>query len=159
MYNPTNSQCAPVYNASYGFPDGAQNQIFVGLQDVEGSIGDTLISQEVSMLDSHTGSFLLSPSRTSQLTLKDDGNIVFSDVRTGHVHWQSNTAGIKGVAPYHLSLLNDGNLVLSDENNTVFWETNTAGKGCAPYKLKVRDVVSLALVDCNGETLWKPTMA
>jgi hypothetical protein len=71
MNNPTNAQCAPVYNASYGFPDGAQNQIFVGMQEMEGSLGDTLRSDEDNhVIDSSDATFMVSPHRASQLTVK-----------------------------------------------------------------------------------------
>lgn len=152
MLNPTNSQCAPIYSAEYGYPDGAQHQIFVDDFKCIANEGDTLISNKDSTVSSGTNP-LTTPSCTTKLAVQGDGNLVFSDVSSGKVHWASNTAG-KGSAPYRLQVQNDGNLVLSDSKLSPIWTSSTAGKGCAPYSLKVRDVRKLSLVDCNGEPLW-----
>jgi len=156
MLNPVNTQSAPTYSDAYGFPDGAQHQIFVSMPAVANSIGDTLTSNGVSTISSNPHTMLVSPSRTtgSQLTIQDDGNLVLYDVSKGSVHWSSNTANAKGVAPYHLILKSDGDLVVVDSQNTQFWASNTTNVGCAPYKLKVRDVLSIKIVDCNDEPIW-----
>jgi hypothetical protein len=154
IHNPTNWQCAPTYNTYYGFPDGAQNQIFGdGLEELPGSIGDTLISNtETNSLSS--SSILVSPKFATQLSVLADGNVVLSDVESGKIHWTSDTSGVKGVAPYSFTMRDNGDLVLTDSNNLKFWSSNTANVGTAPYKLKLRDQVSLAVVDANGHTLW-----
>jgi hypothetical protein len=155
--NPTNWQCAPIYNSPYGFQDGAQKEIFSdSFEELPGSIGDTLISKDldISVIHSSPDTILVSPSSATKLVVQDDGDIVLSDVSRGKIYWNSNTAGVNGVAPYHLTMQNDGNLVLSDDVGSVFWTSNTANKGTAPYRLKLRDLVSLSVVDRDGYTLW-----
>jgi len=156
MLNPVNTQSAPTYSNEYGFPDGAQHQIFLSMPTVENSIGDTLSSNGVNTISANQ--YIVSPSRTSgsRLAIEDDGNLVLYDVSKGSVHWSSNS-NANGVAPYTLTMQNDGDLVIVDSQNTKFWSSNTANIGCAPYKLKVRDVRSLKIVDCNEEPIWSAT--
>jgi len=154
--NPVNSQCAPTYNDGYGFSDGAQNRIFTNVQELPGSIGDTLISHaKVNILSSSPATTLVSPGHYTKLDVHDDGNVVLSDISTGKVLWASNTAGVNGVAPYRLTMQKNGNLVLLDSQSQIFWATNTAHVGPSPYKLKLRDTPSsLYIVDANGELIW-----
>jgi len=156
MFMPTNWQCAPTYSDAYGFPDGAQNQIFVdGLQGPQGTLGDTLVSnKDLNVISSSPRTGLSSPSFDTSLIVTEDGNVVFSVIRTGKVIWSSNTAGVNGVAPYRLTMQNDGQLVLQDSTNAVFWSSNTKNIGTGPYKLKVRDVQRLTIVDRDGELVW-----
>jgi len=158
MVNPTGAQCAPIYSAEYGFPDGAQHQIFTDDFKCIQNSGDTLVSSgsKPSTLTSSPATVLASPNCASKLSLTADGNVQFADVNSGKVLWNSNTASKGGVAPFRLTVQNDGNLVLYDSKSTSLWTSNTAGaaNACAPYSLKVRDSAKLTLVDCNGEPLW-----
>jgi hypothetical protein len=155
MANPTNAQCAPIYSAEWGYPDGAQHQIFTDTLDCIQNVGDTLISNtKVNSISSDDGTQLASPSCGTQLTVLDDGNVVHSAVNNGKTYWSSATAGLGGVAPFRLTMQNDGNLVLTDSQSTSLWSSETAGMGCAPYSLKLRDPAKLTVVDCNGEPLW-----
>jgi len=156
IFNPVNSQCAPTYNAWYGFQDGAQNQIFAdNLQELPGSIGDTLISSNNNdVIHSSPSTILVSPGYYTKLVVQDDGNVVLLDVASRKVHWSTNTAGVNGVAPYHLIMQNDGNLVLKDSKSNIFWSSNTVNLGRAPYRLKLRDLVSLTIVDANSSPIW-----
>jgi len=154
MANPTNAQCAPIYSHEYGYPDGAQHQIFVDDFKCIQNIGDTLISNtNTGSISSSPATVLATPACASKLSVQNDGNVVLSDVNNGMVHWSTNTAG-KGTAPYRFTMQNDGNLVLSDSKSSSLWTSGTAGKGCSPYSLKVRDMRHLTVVDCNGEPLW-----
>jgi len=156
MLNPTNTQSAPTYTDAYGFPDGAQNQIFTNAPVVPSNVGDTLVSNGLNSISSNPYSILVSPSLTtgSRLVIQADGNLVLYDMVSGAVRWSSNTAGVSGTAPYKLTLQASGELGIYDANNKQFWSTNTANKGVAPYKLKVRDQHSLKIVDSNGTPLW-----
>jgi len=153
MANPTNAQCAPIYSYQYGFPDGAQHQIFVDDFKCIQNNGDTLISNTTHTITSNQQ--LASPSCTTKLFVQNDGNVVLSDVNSGKVYWSTNTAG-KGAAPYSLTMQNDGNLVLSDSRSSSIWSSGSAGKGaCSPYRLRLRDMETrLTLVDCNAEQVW-----
>jgi hypothetical protein len=153
MLNPTNSQCAPVYNDSYGFPDGAQNQIFTNRPaQPSNSLGDTLFS--TSFISS--SSVLISPAFRTTLVVQSDGNVVLKDYPNGTTRWSTNTAG-KGTGPHRLTIQSDGNLVLYDSTNTPQWSSGTAGKGVGPYRLKLRDNKTLVVVDSNSTPLWKAT--
>jgi len=156
MANPTNAQCAPIYSHEYGYPNGAQHQIFVDDFKCIQNIGDTLISNGNSSISSSPATQLATPACATMLAVQSNGNLVLSDVSSGKVYWSTNTAG-KGVAPYRLTIQNGGNLVLSDSNSSSLWTSGTGGVGCSPYSLKVRDLVKLTVVDCNGEPLWSAT--
>lgn len=152
MFNPTNAQCAPVYNDSYGFPEGAQHQIFTNRPaSPAGSLGDTLFS--TNSITSSSNTILVSPGFRTKLVVQGDGNAVLSDLNGSAAHWTSNTAG-KGKAPYSLTMQGDGNLVLSDSTMGVIWSSGTAGQGVGPYRLKLRDMNTLTVVDSNSTPLW-----
>jgi len=155
MFNPTNIQCAPIYSKEYGYPHGAQHQIFIDDFKCIQNSGDTLISvsDEKPASISSTGSPLVTPACATKLTVQNDGNVVLSDVSNGRIYWSSNTAG-KGTAPYRLTVQTDGNLILSDANSSTLWSTGTSNGGVAPYSLKIRDLVTLVLVDFNGDPIW-----
>jgi hypothetical protein len=153
MLNP--GHYAPTYAPEYGFPNGAQNQIFTDkFECLSGHIGDTLISTSNVTTIHSSSSILASPGCNSYLSVEEDGNVVLKDVKTGKSHWSSGTSGVNGVAPYHLTMEKDGNLVLYDSLSSVFWSSETSKVGCSPHHLKVRDVLSLRIVDCNGEPIW-----
>jgi len=156
MFNPVNTQSAPNYTDIYGFPDGAQNQIFTNAPVVQSSVGDTLLSSGLNTISSAPYSILVTPSLNagSRLSIQGDGNLVFYDMVSGNAIWSSNTAGVSGSAPYRLMLQSTGNLVIVDSRNVQYWASNTANKGVAPYKLKVRDPHSLTIVDSNGTLIW-----
>lgn len=157
MPMPTNWQCAPTYNTYYGFPDGAQHQIFTDSENVAfGSIGDVIRSGDV--ISSSAGSFMLSPHGHTKLAVQENGELVLSDARNGRVYWSTNTAG-QGVGPYYLVVGEDGVLALKDSKSAVLWHSDTAAKGVAPYRLKLKDVVSLKLVDSNSSPVWEPEYA
>jgi len=159
MANPVNTQSAPTYVAAYGFPDGAQHQIFTNALTISNSIGDTLLTNgdgESYISSANPQTIMVSPSRNtgSKLTIQNDGNLLLTDMATNTIRWTSNTAGINGTAPYSLILQKSGNLEIVDSHNKVYWQTNTANIGFAPYKLKLRDILSLSVVDSNGTPIW-----
>jgi hypothetical protein len=153
MDNPTNIQCAPIYNNAYGYPEGAQHQIFDDEQKcLQGTVGDTLTSnQNTSAI--YSPLVMTSPGCATSLSVQSNGRVVLTDVASGKQHWATNNTAT-GSAPYRLTMQNDGNLVLSDSRSTQLWSSNTANVGCAPYKLKLRDVLKLTVVDCNSEPIW-----
>jgi len=159
MQNPTNAQCAPIYSFEYGYPDGAQHQIFIDDFKCIQNVGDTLKSDSnTNSITSAPATQLATPSCTTKLAVQNDGAVVLSDVSNGRVYWSTNTAG-KGTAPYKLTVQNDGNLVLHDSQSASLWTSGTAGVGCGPYSLKARDLAKLTLVDCNGEPIWSAGQA
>jgi len=153
MGNPTNAQCAPIYSQEYGYPNGAQHQIFIDDFKCIQNIGDTLISNANNRITSSPATQLATPACATKLVVQSDGNVVLSDVSNGKVFWSTNTAG-KGVAPYRFAIQDDGNLVLSDSTGSSLWTSGSGGVGVAPYILKVRDVVQLTVVDFNGDPIW-----
>jgi len=154
MGMPTNSQCAPIYNTIYGFPDGAQHGIFTNSPAApSNSFGDTLYSTTSPMSLTSTSS-IITASHQAQLVVQGDGNVVFESIGASNkTLWSTNTAG-KGVAPFKLTIQTDGNLVLVDSKSTTLWASNTAGLGFAPYRLKVRDQNQLLVVDRDSTPLW-----
>jgi len=156
MENPTNAQCAPTYNTYYGFPDGAQHQIFTNSPaPPPASFGDTLFSvsaQGPSAISSTA--LLVSPSQQSQLVVQGDGNLVFETIgQVNKTIWTSGSAG-KGSGPYTLTMQNDGDLVLSDSKSETIWTSGTAGLGYGPYRFKIRDINQLLVVDRDSTPLW-----
>jgi hypothetical protein len=67
--------------------------------------------------------------------------------------WVSGTNGM-GHGPYQLSILDEGDLILTDKDNTVLWNTQTAGKGIGPFRLEVTDYGKLVLADSHEIILW-----
>jgi len=154
MANPTNTQSAPTYTSEYGFPHGAQHQIFTTQPNFPNSVGDTLKSDGTRQITSNPTEILYSPSGNTNLTVQGDGNVVLFD--NGRALWSTKTAGINGAAPYKLIMQSNGNLELQDNTSRVFWASKTVNLAnmCAPYKLKVRDINSLKIVDCNETPIW-----
>jgi len=154
MANP--GHYAPIYSKEYGYPDGAQHQIFTDNPNCRsGSVGATLISSgNNTAIHSSPATILTSPLCDTWLAVQADGNVVLYDA-SGKARWTSNTAG-KGTAPYRFTIQSDGNLVLYDSKSTSLWTSNTVNRAnaCAPYSLKLRDPSRLLVVDCNGEPLW-----
>jgi hypothetical protein len=154
MANPTNTQSAPTYTSAYGFPHGAQHQIFTTQPNFHNSVGDTLMSDGTRQITSNPTEILYSPSGNTNLTVQGDGNVVLYN--NDRLVWSTKTAGINGAAPYKLIMQSNGNLELQDNTSRVFWASNTVNLAnmCAPYKLKVRDINSLKIVDCNETPIW-----
>jgi len=140
MLNPTNEQCAPIYSKEYGYPHGAQHQIFVDNFKCIPSSGDTLISAADDTYNypasiTSTGNPIVTPACATKLVVQSDGNLVLSEVNNGRTIWSTNTAG-KGTGPYRLTIQNDGNLVLTDANSQTIWATGPFSAGVAPFFLK-----------------------
>jgi len=117
---------------------------------------DTLVSNGDNTLLS--SSSLISPNNITKLTINNDGYVIFSNIHSGRVYWSAKTlAGSEGVAPFQLTLQNDGNVILSDAKSRIFWSSNSGNNnaGCAPYSLTVRDdPISLNVADCAGARVW-----
>jgi len=110
-----------------------------------------LCAQGKAILTSNRDNTIFSPLNNTQLTLLDNGNVVFSYLR--QALWTTHTAG-KGVAPYQLVLQENGNLELIDSTATVLWSSNSASAAaCAPFTLVVGDL-SLSINDCQGKSIW-----
>lgn len=56
--------------------------------------------------------------------------------------------------PYHLSVQNDGNLVVYDANNRAIWNAGTQNKGNAPHTLTMQDDGHLVLKGVAGTVWW-----
>ena len=67
-------------------------------------------------------------SATSRLVVQADGNVVLSRNRDGAVLWATNTTG-KCVK--ELSLLTNGNFLLTACDGSTLWESNTTGLAVA----------------------------
>jgi hypothetical protein len=56
---------------------------------------------------------------------------------------------------YALVMQSDGNLVLyKNADNTIVWQSNTAGKGTAPYKLYMQATGDLQILDSTNSVYW-----
>lgn len=76
-------------------------------------------------------------SSNCQLRVQDDGNMVLYNYN--NVKWASSTNG-KGAKPYFLTLRENGNLVLSDNNKVTLWQSNTGDRGVGPFRAIAQDV-------------------
>ena len=105
----------------------------------------------------YQGQCLMSLSRNYYAVVQPDGNFmvyVSCHFHPKNVLWSSNTAGI-GVGPYNLSLIKDGNLVLSDSKGKTFWATNSYQNGTYPFELVMQNDGNLVLLDSNNKILWQ----
>ena len=91
--------------------------------------------------------------------VQSDGNFVlykgndFSK-RTNPL-WASNTWSSRNPRPFKLSLLNDGNLVLLDKDNTPVWTSNTENRGeKGKHKLILQNDGHLVLYDSVMTPIW-----
>lgn len=93
--------CAPHYNSSFGYPDGAQHQIFTNMPALPTkAIGDTLDTGK--FLSSSDETYLLSPCRRSRLIVQANGNIALYNVTSGLVQWSSESQGKGTYVFYYL---------------------------------------------------------
>jgi hypothetical protein len=65
-----------------------------------------------------------------------------------------NTSIVSSNGYWKLSVQGDGNLVLKDKSEIVFWSTNTSGKGAQPYFLKLQNDANLVMYDSKGSPTW-----
>ena len=84
------------------------------------------------------------------MILQNDGNLVLSYVPQRVPLWSSNTQGYLNIVD--VLMQTDGNLVLRDNNNNSFWESNTSSTGAI---LILHDNGNAAIHDINNATLWE----
>lgn len=95
----------------------------------------------------NTGSYLMSPSAHSVLSLQTDGNLVlYSD---SSVQWYSHT---NGTAADHLVMQTDGNLVLYTSAGAALWSSGTVGNAGA--KAILQSDGNLVIYSSGGAPLW-----
>lgn len=93
--------------------------------------------------------YLTSSNGTYRFYLQGDGNLVVRNTQTGAALWAANTHNKSAV---RLSMLSDGNLVLSTAANAQVWSSNTSGKG-ASYLIMQNDG-NLVLASAAGAMVW-----
>eukprot|EP00835_Amoeboradix_gromovi_P006927 NODE_946_length_2854_cov_0.150635.p1 type:complete len:201 gc:universal NODE_946_length_2854_cov_0.150635:983-381(-) len=94
----------------------------------------------------------LGNSSGGTFAVQEDGNLVI--YFNGNPKWASNTAG-SGTAPFQLSLLNDGNLVLTDSTGLSLWKTKHDRKiSQLPCHLIFQDDGNLVIYDAVNTPLW-----
>jgi hypothetical protein len=85
-----------------------------------------------------------------------DGNLVLYKSESfvpSNAAWASNTYG-KGVAPRHITMQDDGNLVIYDANGHATWASGTYGKGTGPFRLVMQADRNLVIYDAHGHATW-----
>ncbi|NEQ42879.1 MAG: hypothetical protein F6K00_04680 [Leptolyngbya sp. SIOISBB] len=118
------------------------------------------ISSQNEMIE---GSYLKSINSSYKFVVQGDGNIVLYENSKGNGNivsyenaraiWASNTDG-KGIPPFRLILMEDGNLLLLDANEQVTWASNTSKKGKSPHTLKLQNDRNLVIYDSLGQAMW-----
>jgi hypothetical protein len=95
----------------------------------------------------NVGSYLMSPSTHSVLSMQGDGNlVVYSNAEP---KWNSSTGGS---GADHLVMQTDGNLVLYTASGVPKWFTNTSGNPGA--KLVIQSDGNLVLYSAGNAPLW-----
>ncbi|OWA54377.1 hypothetical protein BV898_18781 [Hypsibius exemplaris] len=104
----------------------------------------------------HIGQVMWSPSRTTQLRMQADGNLVVYRECDHQVIWasQSNYSDFRS-RPLSLLMQSDGNLVMYDARHTLVWASGTAGAPFTASHLRLDDTGSLCIGKARGECLWK----
>lgn len=86
-----------------------------------------------------------------KLSVTSGGTIELTD---GHIKvWSSVPPRVLN-SPYKLLLDVDGNLCVSDKNNTKVWCSGTANKGTGPWKAVLQPNRNFCVKDSNGRQLW-----
>ena len=108
---------------------------------------------------------ILDPSGNYVATMRDDGDFVITtiaDKATTDVtkYIFSTDTQLKGTPPYRMYLLEDGNLVLYDADNTRLWMSGTTKSDTnnAPYKTMLGTDGKLSTFDVNGNVVWSTNL-
>ncbi|GJM93624.1 hypothetical protein PR202_ga10193 [Eleusine coracana subsp. coracana] len=117
------------------------------------STGSTLLVEE------HKQNFLTSPSADFSCGFYEVGrnafsfSIWFTNTMEKTVVWSANRNALVNGRGSEVSLNHDGNLVLTDVNGTVTWDSKTSsGKGTTAALLNTGNLV---IKDSNGAVLWE----
>ncbi|OWA54505.1 hypothetical protein BV898_18905 [Hypsibius exemplaris] len=104
----------------------------------------------------HIGQVMWSPSRTTQLRMQADGNLVVYRECDHRVIWSSRSNYSDSRSrPLSLLMQSDGNLVMYDARHTLLWASSTAGDPFTASRLRLDDTGSLCIGKARGECLWK----
>ena len=103
----------------------------------------------------NTGDFL-SSGNGYYAVMQNDGNFVLyvtNDWVPANARWASGTNG-KGVFPTHITMQDDGNLVIYDTYMNPTWASHTEYKGTKPHVLTMQTDGNLVVYDGNGNPTW-----
>jgi hypothetical protein len=92
---------------------------------------------------------LTSVNQRFTVKLQSDGNLVVLD--RGTQVWSTNTGGHQAVIA---RVQNDGNIVLMRGDQSIVWQTHTAGKGLLPFRFTITDTGELLLRDSLDQIIW-----
>jgi hypothetical protein len=114
--------------------------------------GNTLRNAE-----SMSAGLFLSSGNGYYAVFQINGNFILyksENITPDNIAWASGSNG-KGVAPRHITMQNDGNLVIYDAEGHATWASGTQGKGRSPYKLVLQTDRNLVIYDGSGAAIWE----
>lgn len=174
---------APTYSIIYGFPDGAQNDIFVNTNPVGytskpfpaeqrcGNASSRLVSSGGNGTQIlRANDVLRSPNCQYQAWFAGDGAIAvgdnseethnMSDSLDRNSWWDINFYWQTGVNPggngWTSYITDQGDVIIKNSNGQLRWTSPmTNGKGIAPFRLDLTNDGQLVLFDSAGTNLWE----
>jgi len=166
---------APNYGILYGFPEGAQHDIFVNTNTVNHKViplpppqtcqnttlnpngfASRLVSTQSNTLSTLNGGGLVSPGGIFKLNVQGDGNVFIQSIATDEVPWGCACNGAANGNYFNITLGTDGLISIYNDTGYITWSSvMTQGYGQAPYVLQLHDEGYLALYDGTGADIWE----
>ncbi|PRP74056.1 hypothetical protein PROFUN_08680 [Planoprotostelium fungivorum] len=172
---PEEGHRAPTYSTVYGWREGAQKDIFVNTNpytyaskstpverkcidaklNTEG-YGSRIRSDNTSTFLVDGGAAIVSPNCQYICYVEaNSGSIMVVNQTDGNALWYGS-AQTRGLSPYTLKVLPDGQVNNYDKSGNIQWSTPmTQGVGVGPYRLDITDGGQLVLSDALGRNRWE----
>ncbi|PRP89596.1 hypothetical protein PROFUN_00860 [Planoprotostelium fungivorum] len=164
---------APTYSTLYGFPDGAQNDIFVNTNTVNytpkpfpqedkcGNSPSRIVSSGANGTQIlRQNDYLVSPNCKYHLWFGGDGALYLGYPDHQKTLWDINfywsTNNNPGGSGWVASITDDGDVIIQNSAGQRRWTspmTNRVGK--APYRLELTNDGQIILFDACGIDLWE----
>jgi len=165
---------APSYSTLYGFPEGAQKDIFVDTNTVSytpkafpperkcGNKPSRLISSGNGTTVFRESDALISPNCKYSAWIQGDGAIVVGPADRSTSVWDINfywsTNNNPGGNGWVSTITSEGEIIIQNSNGQRRWTSPmTKGVGKGPFRLEITDAGQLVFFDACGTNLWEST--
>jgi len=159
---------APSYSTLYGFPEGAQKDIFVDTNTVNytpkpfppaqrcGDRPSRLVSEK-NQTSFSQNEFMVSPNCNYHAWLSGDGKIVVGTADRQQQLWDTGIYGMPNIQGNFVArVLSDGTIRVTNQNGEDKWVSPmTKGVGTGPFRLELTNDGQLVFFDSTGTNLWE----
>lgn len=113
-------------------------------------LGNSLfMNQSMSPLEA-----LTSTNRLYKMVYTEAGEISLVRVANGKVLWSTESVKKDETRPGKLKMHSDGNIILYDADDKIYWTSKSNMKGQAPYRMELQNNGSLAIFDGQNKKIW-----